>query len=223
MKSFIHYERFEILIAIWKTIPGAYKKYFSEGAKSFFLIFFQGVKCFFPVENSHCGKPKTNFNGFEKWKAKKKKTTKKQTNKQTNKQKNKTKQNKTKQTNKKRNKTKNTKQKHKTKQQHKTKQTKKPKKTKNKNKKQNKTEKILSRFFNFSSFHFQFSTFPFSIFLLFLSISPCFFPSLFPVGQQKFPGEKCQRALAPAVAPLDDIRTGRNNQPTKLSVHIVSV
>ena len=35
--------------------------------------FFPGVKCFFPVENSHFGRPKTNFSGFEKWKAKKKK------------------------------------------------------------------------------------------------------------------------------------------------------
>ena len=41
--------------------------YFSEGAKSFFLIFFPGVKCFFPVENSHFGWPKTNFRRFQKW------------------------------------------------------------------------------------------------------------------------------------------------------------
>ena len=33
---------------------------------------FPGVKCFFPVENSHFGRPKTNFSGFEKWKEKKK-------------------------------------------------------------------------------------------------------------------------------------------------------
>ena len=38
---------------------------------SFFLIF-PGVKCFFPVENSYFGRPKTNFSGFEKWKARKK-------------------------------------------------------------------------------------------------------------------------------------------------------
>ena len=46
--------------------------FFSEGAKSFFLIFFPGVKCFFPVETFHFGRPKTNFRHFEKWKAKKK-------------------------------------------------------------------------------------------------------------------------------------------------------
>ena len=50
---------------------------FSEGAKSFFLIFFPGVKCFFPVKNSHFGRPKTNFRRFQKWKAKKKKKKKK--------------------------------------------------------------------------------------------------------------------------------------------------
>ena len=37
------------------SLPGAYEEYFSEGAKSFFLIYFQ-------VENSHFGRPKTNFN-----------------------------------------------------------------------------------------------------------------------------------------------------------------
>ena len=31
------------------------------------------MKCFFPVENSHFGRPKTNFCHFQKWKAKKKK------------------------------------------------------------------------------------------------------------------------------------------------------
>ena len=31
------------------------------------------MKCFFPVENSHFGRPKTNFRRFQKWKAKKKK------------------------------------------------------------------------------------------------------------------------------------------------------
>ena len=61
------------------------------------------MKYFFPVENSHFGRPKTNFRRFQKWKAKKtnkqtKKERKKQTNKQTNKQ---TKTNKTKQNKKK--------------------------------------------------------------------------------------------------------------------------
>ena len=36
-------------------------------------------------------------------------------------------------------------------------------------------------------------TFPFTIFLLFFSIFPFFLASLFPVGQQKFPGEKASR------------------------------
>ena len=36
-------------------------------------VIFSGVKCFFPVENFHFGRPKTNFSGFEKWNAKKKK------------------------------------------------------------------------------------------------------------------------------------------------------
>ena len=35
------------------------------------------LKCFFPVENSHFGRPKTNFSGFEKWKVKNKKKKKK--------------------------------------------------------------------------------------------------------------------------------------------------
>ena len=41
--------------------------------QSHFSWFFPGVKCFFPVENSHFGRPKTNFCCFQKWKAKKKK------------------------------------------------------------------------------------------------------------------------------------------------------
>ena len=41
------------------------------GGKSFFLIFSQR-EMFFPVENFQFGRPKTNFSGFEKWKAKKK-------------------------------------------------------------------------------------------------------------------------------------------------------
>ena len=51
--------------------------FFSEGAKSFFLIFFPGVKCFFPVENSHFGRPKTNLRRFQNWKANKQKKKKK--------------------------------------------------------------------------------------------------------------------------------------------------
>ena len=42
-----------------------------------FPDFFPGVKCFFPAENSHFGRPKTNFRHFQKWQAKKKKKKKK--------------------------------------------------------------------------------------------------------------------------------------------------
>ena len=41
--------------------------------KVIFPDFFPGVKCFFPVENSHFDRPKTNFRRYQKWKAKKKK------------------------------------------------------------------------------------------------------------------------------------------------------
>ena len=46
--------------------------FFQRGQRHF-SWFFPAVKCFFPVENSHFDRPKTNFSGFEKWKAKKKK------------------------------------------------------------------------------------------------------------------------------------------------------
>ena len=46
---------------------------FFWGGKVIFPDFFPDVKCFFPVENSHFGRPKTNFRHFQKWKAKKKK------------------------------------------------------------------------------------------------------------------------------------------------------
>ena len=67
----------------------------------------------------------------------------------------------------------------------------KKKKKKKKKKKERKKEKkrkknFLSSFCNFSSFYFQFSTFPLSIFLLFCSIFPFFIVSLSPVGQQSF-------------------------------------
>ena len=35
--------------------------FFRGGTQSHFPDFFPGVKCFFPVENSHFGGPKTNF------------------------------------------------------------------------------------------------------------------------------------------------------------------
>ena len=58
-------------------VLGAYQENFSEGAKSFFLIFFPAWDALFPVENFHFGTPKTNFSHFQKRKAKKKKKKKK--------------------------------------------------------------------------------------------------------------------------------------------------
>ena len=46
---------------------------FFWGGKVIFPDFFPGMKCFFLVENSHFGRPKTNCCHFQKWKAKKKK------------------------------------------------------------------------------------------------------------------------------------------------------
>ena len=45
--------------------------------QSHFPDFLPVVKCFFPVENSHFGRPKTNFHHFQKWKTKKNKNKKK--------------------------------------------------------------------------------------------------------------------------------------------------
>ena len=80
-----------------------------------------------------------------------------------------------------------------------------------KNKKQNKKQtnkRVLSSFSYFFAFHFKFSTFPFTVFLLFFSIFPFSLAFLFPVGQQKFSSEKHQGALCapyhpPAVMPLE--------------------
>ena len=47
--------------------------FFRGGKVTFSDFFFHGVKCFFPVENFHFDRPKTNFSHSEKWKAKKKK------------------------------------------------------------------------------------------------------------------------------------------------------
>ena len=58
------------LLSIARGVTGI----FFWGDKVIFPDLFPGVKCFFPVENSHFGKSKTNFSGFEKWKSKKKKT-----------------------------------------------------------------------------------------------------------------------------------------------------
>ena len=73
-------------------------------------------------------------------------------------------------------------------------------KVKSKKKKKKKKGGVLTSFYNFSYFQFQFSTFPFSIFFLFFSIfSPFpFFPCLFfPIHQQKYPGQKSLGALCP--------------------------
>ena len=85
------------------------------GGKVIIPNFFPGVKCFFPVENFHFGRPKTN------------------------------------------------------------------KKTKQKQKQ----KRSSPHFGTSASFHFQFSTFPFTIFLLFFSIFPPFpfFPCLFLPGR----------------------------------------
>ena len=45
------------------------RKFFLRG-QSHFSLFFPGVKCFFPVENFHFGRPKTYFSGFQRWKKK---------------------------------------------------------------------------------------------------------------------------------------------------------
>ena len=50
---------------------------FFWGGQSHFSWFFPGVKCFFPVENFHFGRPKTNCSGFEKWEEQGKKRKKK--------------------------------------------------------------------------------------------------------------------------------------------------
>ena len=48
---------------------GRKRNIFQRG-QGIFPVFFPGVKCFFPVEISQFCRPKTNFSGFEKWKAK---------------------------------------------------------------------------------------------------------------------------------------------------------
>ena len=96
---------------------------------SSFFFPFSSVKRFFLVENSHFGRPKTNFTGFEKWKERKEK-------------------------------------------------------------------KVPLCIWLFPlPFQVHFSTFPFSIFLLFFSLFPFFLASLFQVRQQKFPDEKCRGEL----------------------------
>ena len=55
---------------------------------------------------------------------------------------------------------------------------------------------------NFSSFHFQFSTFPFSTFRLFCSILSFFLTFIFPIGQQQFPGQKSGSTVPPCPPPV---------------------
>ena len=57
VKCRVNFSKFSLMFL---DVLGPNRKYFSEGAKSFFLIFF------FPVENFHFGRPKTNFSRFEK-------------------------------------------------------------------------------------------------------------------------------------------------------------
>ena len=72
-------------------------------------------------------------------------------------------------------------------------------------KKKKKVPFSFCHFATFSSFNFQFSTFPFTIFLVFFSISPFslfFLCSFFPVDDQKFPSQKSQGGtLPPAIPP----------------------
>ena len=148
--------------------------------QSHFSWFFPRRKMFFPVENFHFGRPRTNFSGFEKWKAKKKQNKTKQNNKTT-------KQNKTKKQKKKQNKTKQNKK-------NKTKQNKETNKTKQKQKRS--SPHIIT--FPLSILNFPPSILQFSFFSPFYtSLFPCLF---FPVAQQ-IPGQKSLEALCPLPPP----------------------
>ena len=64
--------------------------------------------------------------------------------------------------------------------------------------------RVLTSFHNFSYFLVQFSTFPFTIFLLFFSIFtpfPVFLASFSPIRQQKFPGQKSLGGTLPPAPP----------------------
>ena len=131
-------------------IPRGITGIFFWGGKVIFPDFFPSVKCIFPVENSHFGRPKTNFSCFEKWKAK------------------------------------------------------------NEKREREKKKKGPLLFLYFSSFTFKFSTFLFSIFLLFCSIFTIFLASLYPIRQHKFPDQKslgghsapCPRLLRHCIFPI---------------------
>ena len=49
-----------------KHMQGRKCTIFQRGKVIFPDFYFPGVKCFFSVENSHFGRPKTDFSGFEK-------------------------------------------------------------------------------------------------------------------------------------------------------------
>ena len=57
-------------------------------------------------------------------------------------------------------------------------------------KKKKKKKKSSPHCGTFSSFHFQFSTFPFTIFSIFPPFCTFFLAAFFPIGQQKFPSQK---------------------------------
>ena len=59
-----------ILFAFVAACVQGRKRNIFQRWQSHFPDFFPGVKCFFPVENSQFGRPKTNFSGFQKTKTK---------------------------------------------------------------------------------------------------------------------------------------------------------
>ena len=61
----------EIYIIMWCHPRRGITGIFSWGGKVIFPCFFPGVKCFFPAENSHIGRPKTNSVVFKSEKQKK--------------------------------------------------------------------------------------------------------------------------------------------------------
>ena len=83
------------------------------------------------------------------------------------------------------------------------------------------SKKVLSSFCNFS-------TFPFTIFLLFFSIFtpfPFFLASFFPVGQQKFPGQKSWGGgtLPPASCPPAPLNILNHQTEKNTSSHKIRV
>ena len=58
-------------MSIQSPLQGGKRNIFQRG-QSHFSWFFPSVKCFFPVENSHFGTPKTNFSGLKSEKGEKK-------------------------------------------------------------------------------------------------------------------------------------------------------